>query len=569
MNNPVKQLLGSPWRWLLAGLPLALPTAILITAGFFWLVEHHWIWPWAIGSAVLTTLGWWGLRWLAGRRLRLAAELVQPAPEWCPRGKTAWEAIRRIEERIDRGELNVVEPNDAAPLMLETIRAVAQTFHPDSSHPELEVPIPALLKIVERVAADVNAMILSTVPGSHLLTIADLKGLGGLATHGKNAYDLYRLGSFAMNPYRALVREAGNLISQQVVWPLIGEAKKSALKYVVRQTGQYAIDLYSGRFDFGVAPEDPALVGTQSRPTVEAVQTIAARERATLAEPFRIVLVGTRGAGKSSLVNALAGELKAVADPVRGTKGVVPYRLILTQPENHSPNINPAESQRVSNEETALIYDTAGLNEGLGEERSESFLATLEAIRQADAVILVCPANMADRSAERRWIDAARAELAANPARHPIPILVALTKIDLVRPFREWNPPYDLNLPNTTKAQTIRAVVEAVSQDLDLPPERIVPVRLDTRPPYNVREALWPTVWHILDAEGRSNRMSRVMEAFQDERKWSMVWEQTVNAGRVMASAALSAAQQARKTFQTLLASSPVVMLDQLKHRRP
>ena len=564
MNNPVKQLLGSPWRWLLASLPLVLPTAVLMAAGFFWLLEHRWIWPWAIGSAVLTTLGWWVLRWLARRRLRNASQLVQPSPEWNPRGKTAWEALREI----DRGELDVVDPSQAAPLVLETIRAVAGTFHPDSPQPELEVPIPALLKIVERVAADVNGMILSTVPGSHLLTIADLKGLGGLASHGKNAYDLYRLGSFAMNPYRAVVREAGNLISQRVVQPLIGEAKKSALKYVVRQTGHYAIDLYSGRFDFGIAPEDPAFVQTQSHPTTEAGQTIASRDEAVLAEPFRVVLVGTRGAGKSSLVNALAGELRAVADPVIGTAGVIPHRLTLKQPVGHSPDAGDKESNKVSCDEVALIYDTAGLDEGLEDQRSESFRVTLETIRQADAVIVVCPANAADRSSERRWLDAARAELAANPALHPIPILVVLTKIDLVRPFREWNPPYDLNTPNTPKAQTIRAVIEAVSQDLNLDPERIVPVRLDIRPPYNIQEALWPTVWHTLDAEGRANRMSRVMESFRNERKWAMVWEQTANAGRVMASAALSAAQKARKTFQTVLGPSTIEMLEQLKQRR-
>ena len=57
--------------------------------------------------------------------------------------------------------------------------------------------------------------------------------------------------------------------------------------------------------------------------SVEAAEQEAGRE----SEPLRVLLVGQVKAGKSSLVNAMFGDLKAAVDVLPTTRGVVPLVL--------------------------------------------------------------------------------------------------------------------------------------------------------------------------------------------------------------------------------------------------
>jgi len=56
-----------------------------------------------------------------------------------------------------------------------------------------------------------------------------------------------------------------------------------------------------------------------------------------------------------------------------------------------------------------------------------------------------------------------------------------VSHIDLLRPPREWQPPYDLINPQSTKAANIRAAVEAVAAEAIVAPE-VKPARKPRAP---------------------------------------------------------------------------------------
>jgi hypothetical protein len=116
--------------------------------------------------------------------------------------------------------------------------------------------------------------------------------------------------------------------------------------------------------------------------------------------------------------------------------------------------------------------------------------------------------------------------------------VVALTHIDQLRPFREWNPPYDLADPQGAKAENIREAVEATAGDLSVDVERVVPVCLLAGDLYNVEEGLIPAILTILDAAQRMKYL-RCLREFKDEEYWRRLRQQAANAGRILLSAGL------------------------------
>ena len=99
-----------------------------------------------------------------------------------------------------------------------------------------------------------------------------------------------------------------------------------------------------------------------------------------LAEQPRIVLVGIRNAGKSSLMNALFGKDVAIVSDTPGTT---------TDPVTRSfeiPRLGPAG-----------IVDTPGIDD-VGELGAQRIQAALERAKSADMVLMVQPGEPSVRS---------------------------------------------------------------------------------------------------------------------------------------------------------------------------
>ena len=145
---------------------------------------------------------------------------------------------------------------------------------------------------------------------------------------------------------------------------------------------------------------------------------------------------------------------------------------------------------------TTIISDMGGYEDpNVPRERLEAALAEAQ---RADLLLLVISAVNAARSQTEHLLSQLRDQFATQPALRPPPVVVVLTHIDVLRPHREWTPPYNIVSPDSAKAQSIRGALHAVSTDLRLPTDLIVPVCLLPERLYNVEEALVPLLVQVL-----------------------------------------------------------------------
>ena len=111
---------------------------------------------------------------------------------------------------------------------------------------------------------------------------------------------------------------------------------------------------------------------------------------------------------------------------------------------------------------------------------------------------------------------------------------MVLTHIDLLRPVREWQPPYNIHTPDSLKANMIRETIESVASLLGINCDRIAAVNLKPGSEYNVEQGLIPTVLQHLEDAKRS-RYLRCLQNYQKEDYWRRLWRQSKNAGRFIA----------------------------------
>jgi predicted GTPase len=199
--------------------------------------------------------------------------------------------------------------------------------------------------------------------------------------------------------------------------------------------------------------------------------TAAARQGnlkpATLPAPLRLLLAGQTNAGKSSLINALAHSIVAEVTPLPGPPGFACFEAV-----------DPAG-------ESCILVDAPGLST-----TPEAIEALVNEAGKADAVLWTVSAVQAARDPDVRGLQAFRAAFAQRAELNPPPLLCVVTHIDQLRPFAEWDPPYDVAEPMKPKARSIRDAMDAIVRDLGLPIGGVVPVALvPDREAYNI-EAL-------------------------------------------------------------------------------
>jgi tRNA modification GTPase len=131
-----------------------------------------------------------------------------------------------------------------------------------------------------------------------------------------------------------------------------------------------------------------------------------ARQGAVLREGLDVVLVGAPNVGKSSLLNALAGEDIAIVTPVPGTT-------------------RDRIAQTISVDGIPLnIVDTAGLRAAADEVEKIGIERTLDALARADAVLHIVDAAHPDRDED------VMRQVEARIGRD-VPVLTVRNKIDL------------------------------------------------------------------------------------------------------------------------------------------
>lgn len=460
----------SPGRFL-AYTVTALPILALLLLGFLWLGQHHLGWTFAVALLVCTVMGA-GLHRLMDRheRAQLHLPVTQADSNWPDAQQGAWRKVEAISTGLDPKDWPLTDVNRLLRLGQKTVSVVATHYHPDTEQPVLELTVPHLLRIVELASRDLGKEIREHVPFSDRLSIGDIVIGARWKTHADRAIDWWRLIRPLIDWTDAVLKEAREHVQAKALAVVQSQVHAWLLSEYVRRLGFYAIEVYSGRLRFSDEDAVPTVAIPESEPLI--------------LKPLEILILGKTNAGKSSLVNALFGEVRAVADALPATSVFTSYWLAPT----------PGKL-------AARITDSPALDTVPTDE-------LLAAAAQADLILWVIAANRADREHDRIALDAIRADAISHPERFPAPVIPVLSRIDLLEPRDEWQPPYDLADATRQKSQRIVAAISAVAADLEITPDRLIPTCLERGRVYNVDEGVWPALIKC-EVEAAQVRMTR------------------------------------------------------------
>jgi uncharacterized protein len=502
MGEPLRRY----WPETLLFLAVALPWLSLAALGMVWLWQGGHIWEWALAAAVLGLLAWPLARFVrrrANEEARLAlGDLAEPSRGWNAVEQDAWAGVLAIADAAAPFSFIEIDPlvNGAR----ETVEAVARRFHPEARTAWAQFSLPEVLLLAERLCRDVRREALGHIPGirairlSHLLWVQrQQERYGAVADTGwRVGFGLWRVLRAALNPLQAAGQETSGMFMEKAATVLSYRLRAYLTRLLVLEVGRAAIDLYSGRLELS----DDELRAARERDMAGAVEPAA---------PVRIVLIGQVNAGKSSLVNALAQEIRSAVGPLPTTSSAAEYLL------------------DVDGRPTVMLLDLPGLDE-----RPETAPEVLAQAERADLVMWVASATQPARAPDRKALDDFRAWAKSQLARRPPPVVLALTHVDELRPASEWTPPYDVAAPAGPKARAIRAAVDAAGRALDLPVDAIVPVAMPPgRERYNL-DALWARIAVELD-EAKLVQLDRLRVARQGL-SWREVADQFGRAGRLI-----------------------------------
>ena len=489
----------------LRALIFGLPYSLLMVVGCLWLYEHRLFFPFVCATTLLSVVGWLLLRWIQSRPTKAPATPT-PVKSWPAAGEKAWEDVDLLAARTEANPPSFTDANPWLLLFREVFDVVAKHFHPKSKQPAFEVTATDSLKVAELVARDLRKCLEDQVPGSDRITIHNIQRvmqLGPLATQvAAGLYNAYRLARLAFNPTSALVNEAQSAIVGGITSNLVADLPRMMAGYCVRRAGFYAIQLYSGQ----IALSDPEFAELGAD------------------KPLRIVVLGQTKAGKSSLINALFGEVRAATDVLPCTETISPY--VLTRDGLPS----------------AIVFDTIGFA-GEGDQVARKRLD--EELSQCDLIIFVCSARTAARAPDQQLLDEARLRFSKQLQRAAPPIVAALSHIDTVRPMSEWRPPYDFANGQSTKERNIRDAIDAVAKDLQLPRDSVIPVCLRQDSVYNVDEGLVLSIARVLPDGERAKLLRLLMESRNAEQRESLK-RQFINAGLSLVQMAAQLATRSR-----------------------
>lgn len=490
-------------RAALLAVALLLPAASLIPFGSLWLWERGYIVYWAVGTCIVVT----SIYYLQKRLL--VSMPAAPSDDsradlgnqsWTPHQAQAWEDVTQLAASVTAERMT---SRDAVlALGLEAIEVVAKRLHPERRDPLLQFTVPEALAVVERASVNLRGFLVSSFPLGDRVTVAQLmwlyrwRGALGLAEKG---YDLWRIVRL-LNPVSAATQELRERFTRQIYDMGREHLARRLARAFVKEVGRAAIDLYGGTLR--VMPER-----VRTHVTHASRKDLAASDVRD-AEPVRILVAGQTGAGKSSLVNALANAVEAVVDALPSTARFTAYHL------THEGL--PA----------ALIVDSPGLT---GADRPDTLI---EAASDCDLLLWVCSATRAARAIDAVALSDIRAHFAAQPNRRRPPMLLVLTHVDALRPFGEWEPPYDLAAPRS-KSQSILGAMQAAGTELGFEANAIVPVRVDIAiAPYNI-DTVWAKIIELMPEVQRA-RLLRTLGDIRSAYDWRSVLSQAVNAGRVI-----------------------------------
>lgn len=487
-----------------------IPWLALIGLGGYWLWQHGWIYQ---GMAILSSniaLVYALLLWRRRSKKPLFIEPIeiQLNPNWPDKAQLAWQELKPLTERWQAEPDLLTNSSKALKLTNEVLTTVARHFHAESRYPILEFPLPYLLRLIVLVCEDIQHDVLDKIPGSHAVRVGDLVRAKQAVDTLSKFQSVFNVGNWLFNWAGAALAKARSLLVGKGLNTVTDEISQRLISAYINKLGYYAIQLYSGQLTL----ED--IVPTDVLTPASKADLAKSKVHDQSVEPLRLLVVGQVSSGKSSLINALFGEIKSAEGFLPTTAEITPYLL-----EHNGLK-------------QAIILDSAGYG-GLMHEKAP--VALKREWAKVDIILMVCNAAQAARQVDTQQLDAIRRYFQEQRPNQALPVIIGVaTQIDRLRPVREWNPPYNIQQPDNAKAHSIRQACEAMAQELDLPLDRIVPVCLaPEKPAYNIEDGLMPLIYEHLNSAQRV-RYLRCLRQQQSENYWKQWRKQALHVGQII-----------------------------------
>ncbi|PTP65889.1 GTPase family protein [Vibrio splendidus] len=434
--------------------------------------------------------------------------LVRASTDWSQKELSIWnDSKHHVRQQL----LVDIEWGNLDQTGLEVLEFVAKKFDKKS----LDFSIPEGLKLFEEVSRRYKLVVREHIPGIEYLKVSYIKA-------GYEAYDKYgelgqkivkaaiwgnHLKNLYLNPLKVVSDLGREQATSSMTRGVVDDMQYAAKQALLDEVAAVAIDLYSGRFSI----EDEALKASD-------VSELDEQRFAPELEPVRIVLVGQTSSGKSSLINALKQELVAEVDVLPSTDTSTVYNAFV-------------------DDNDVRVVDLQGLD---GNPKTEALM--LKEMTQADVVLWVLKANQSARDLDKQLKDRFDAfyDDPKNISRKKPIVVSVVNQVDRLKPVDDWQPPYDLENPTSTKAKIIAQALEynhiLLQTDIVLPlaiaPEK-VQFGLDT-----LRQTL---IERIADANNVQRNRQR-LEAMKRGTSVKGQLNKAVKAGKKVAPSALKAA---------------------------
>ncbi|MEZ9873933.1 GTPase family protein [Vibrio sp. 10N.261.51.C6] len=354
--------------------------------------------------------------------------LVKASADWSQKELSIWNDSKyhvRQQLMVD------IEWGNLDQTGLEVLEFVAKKFDKKS----LDFSIPEGLKLFEEVSRRYKLVVREHIPGIEYLKVSYIKA-------GYEAYDKYgelgqkifkaaiwgnHLKNLYLNPLKVISDLGREQATATMTRGVVDDMQYAAKQALLDEVAAVAIDLYSGRFSI----EDEALKASD-------VSELDEQRFAPELEPVRIVLVGQTSSGKSSLINALKQELVAEVDVLPSTDTSTVYNAFV-------------------DDNDVRVVDLQGLD---GNPKTEALM--LKEMTQADVVLWVLKANQSARDLDKQLKDRFDAfyDDPKNISRKKPIVVSVVNQVDRLKPVDDWQPPYDLENPTSTKAKIIAQALE-------------------------------------------------------------------------------------------------------------
>ncbi len=488
-----------PWQVAVLIAPIALIVVFLLVAAGQQIRAWGLNWIWAVFIFMLAGWRWLLVRWTRPAIAQAeaivlevnaeleaqAAQAVQAADNAIvPAGESTHQAAA---ERVEAALEQVLQAaQDDPPVWedwtlfwqrcLSLVSAIAHTYHPEVKRPLLNIYVPEAYGLIRGTVDDTDRMMQQISPVLNQISIGQMvEGVElyqKLEPSAKKLIQAFNWAQWALNPAAAIARQvsARNMsqANQQIVLNLSIALRETALRNLAKQsialysagqgnsTGQGA-NSNSQSADSEAATavlEAPSSVA----PALPTTKTETLREILDRAEsvetvrqkPVNILLVGRTGAGKSSVINTLFQSEQAAVDVLPSTDQIQSYRW---------------QNERAA--ESLVLWDTPGYEQALRDDFREQ---VIDYASEADVLLLVTPALDPALQIDADFLQAVRAEVSELPA------IAVVTKVDQLRPIREWSPPYNWQTGGWPKETSIREAVAYRAEALSSFCQQVLPL---------------------------------------------------------------------------------------------